>query len=357
MAIDASFEKIEKIIPHPNADKLDIAIVSGYQVVCGKGEFNEGDDVFYVRDDAKLIEWDNLHDSLITKTYIPKFAWQQPFIKYLGNGGRVKTIKLRGEFSSGIIVGAKKVCNGCEIPSGAIDEKDLSEKYGVTHWEVPIDVKSGPMNVLGPLPDGLPKSDEENFQNIKNIIPWGEEVLVTKKLDGTSCTVVCRPDGSYSVCSRRWELLPDDDNIWNRASEDVVRLGLQYAKAKNVVVAFRGEICHRSIQRFSFNHDKEFDNPVFFLYGVMFPYEKDERKRNGMYGTDCHFVPVNEEIFKITGERLRTVPVIGTSLLTQGLIDEYLNKPLDWGEGIVINAKNIHFKCKSLAYLCAVSKK
>ena len=51
--IDASFEVIENIRKHENADMLEIAIISGWQVVVRKGEFKVGDVVFYINLDEK----------------------------------------------------------------------------------------------------------------------------------------------------------------------------------------------------------------------------------------------------------------------------------------------------------------
>ena len=58
MATDAKFDKIQKIVQHDNADALEIAIVSNFPCVVKKGAFKEGDVVFYIRDDAKLVEYD-----------------------------------------------------------------------------------------------------------------------------------------------------------------------------------------------------------------------------------------------------------------------------------------------------------
>ena len=115
MATDAKFDLVQKIVPHDNADALEIAIVSNFPCVVKKGSFKEGDVVFYIRDDAKLVEYDHRKDfmskygdpcAFITQDgYCPeKFDWQESLLKYLGSGGRVKTIKLRGKVSMGILM-------------------------------------------------------------------------------------------------------------------------------------------------------------------------------------------------------------------------------------------------------------
>ena len=70
MALDASFEKVENIHPHPNADKLDMCEIGGYPVVIGKNQFKNGDIVFYIREDAQLTG------------DIQRFPWQANVLKY-----------------------------------------------------------------------------------------------------------------------------------------------------------------------------------------------------------------------------------------------------------------------------------
>lgn len=412
MAIDATFEKVEKTFPHPGADRLDIAVVSGYQVVCAKGEVKAGDTVFYIRDDAKLKEYDRVKaydkavaeihekyrnnkrdlDSALDKLGKFKFRypWQEPLLKYLGGGGRVKTVKLRGEFSSGIIVPIERIYAHINTEDAKNYEADnvilrgeypgglLSGKYGVEHWVAPLP-KMGSIDARGGLPYGIAKSDEENYQNIpRSELPFGVEVLLTKKLDGASTTIICLPSGDYHVCSRSNDLKLDCDNVWNRCAKKVVPLGLAWAKKYGKTIVLRGECTAPQLQKFSFNKDKDVPEPTFNLYGVVFPDETDYALKNGAYGTPNHFLEINKQIKEICGEEIKTVPIIGTAVLTDELLQEYRDKPLDFGEGIVINAPShvnivedkcenggvykreistqLHFKCKSLAYLEALSK-
>ena len=97
MALDASFEKVENVRPHPNADKLDMCEIGGYPVVIGKNQFKNGDVVFYIREDAQLTG------------DIQRFPWQANVLKYASGSGRIKVIKLRGEFSSGLTVPVSEV--------------------------------------------------------------------------------------------------------------------------------------------------------------------------------------------------------------------------------------------------------
>src|SRR5581483_4038869 len=44
--------RVGPILPHPNADKLQLTMVGGYQVVIGKDTFKEGDLAVYIQPDS-----------------------------------------------------------------------------------------------------------------------------------------------------------------------------------------------------------------------------------------------------------------------------------------------------------------
>ena len=174
MATDAKFDKIQKIVPHENADALEIAIVSNFPCVVKKDTFKVGDVVFYIRDDAKLVEYDAWKDFM--KRYedpsalfpqdcyhAEKFIWQEGLLKYLGGGGRVKTIKLRGKTSMGILMkpeelglGSGLTWEGAEKVNAKIADPEtgsafLEKEFGVAHWSAPL----GNVGTLDVLHAGL----------------------------------------------------------------------------------------------------------------------------------------------------------------------------------------------------------
>lgn len=384
MAKDASFEKISSIEAHPNADNLEIATICGWKVVVRKNTFNVGDVVFYIREDAKLLEYDSYYnekskiknefglipenfDELYLKNNA-KYPWQIPLLRYLGSNGHVKTVRLRGEYSSGIAISLNDIFAHINQEKSKNWEEDnvrlnsefpgnfLIGKYGVTHWEAPIR-NVGDLQVKGGLPYSIPKSDEENFQNLNEYeIPYGEEVLLTKKLDGISTTIIAFPDGRMHVCTRSNDLDMTCDNVWNRAAQPVLPLAKAWAEHYNRPIVLRGETCAPSMQKFSFNKDKDVPVPTFNLYGVIMLDEHDYAMKYGLWGTPYHFTEIAKQIKDITGKDIKTVPILGVEVLTKDLLDKYLNMPLEFGEGIVINTRRNHFKCKSLAYLEAISK-
>ena len=298
MATDARFDKIQKIVPHDNAEALEIAIVSNFPCVVRKGEFKEGDIVLYIRDDAKLLGWDEWQERLARDKEAQKsgdfvtqdgftctWQWQDNLLKYLGSGGRVKTIKLRGKVSMGILLKYDDVvCWGKTTPE-AENEKILNSDsgssylaqfYGIGHWTAPT-TGFGDMNVkFCGLPEGIAKSDSENWENLPDVdLHLGRIGLITQKLDGTSTLTTCYPDGRFEISSRSMTFKDEEDetkfNIYQKFTKEIVKAGLWYAKKHNKIIAFRSETCCGSVQKFGMNKDRLREDS--FVYGCEFPEE------------------------------------------------------------------------------------
>lgn len=359
--IDASFEKIENIRRHPDADKLDLAEVGGFTVVIGRDQFKDGDIVFYIREDAQLMR-DNA-----------RWPWQEGAAKFASSSGRIKVVKLRGVYSAGLAMPVDAVyahirneaAKGWQADNTKLKSSNAEEaaafllaKFGIKHYELPCPVDG---DAVGGLPWGIHKSDEENFQSVKDEIPWGDKCLVTKKLDGSSMAVCCSPDGEVHICSRSMEKKQGVDNAFNRAAAGVIEVGLAWAKHYGKRIVFRGELTAHEIQRFSFNHDREIcgGKPTFNIYGVNMPDEPDFHDRFGRYGSQYHFLKVIEQAAQLTGIELKHVPILETDVeLTPELFTKYTLMPKSWGEGAVMNYWNGNGSCKakSLEYLGKLSE-
>jgi len=364
MALDARFDVVEKILEHENADSLEIAVVSGFPCVVKKSEFKEGDWVFYVRDDAKLVGWDEMKErkardeeaarsgGLVSQDcFHCSFPWQEGLLKFLGGNGRVKTVKLRGKISMGILVKPLEACpwlkkfdsETASFLNSLIQNKEngaefLEKNFGVSHWTAPVSGGFGCLDVLHPgLEEGTPKSDEENWENLdKSELHLGSWCLVTKKLDGTSCTVVCRPDGTWSVASRSNTLKPDSDNVYVRHTKEAVKAGLWFAKRHGKTVVFQGEVCCPTVQKMGINKDKDLDD--YFVYRCFFPEEQNWHDRMGHFGTDFHFLKIVEECNE-AGFKLKHVQILGQEVVTEDLLRKWNDMPASWGEGVVLNVK------------------
>src|SRR3954471_2110828 len=83
--------EIQQIITHPNADRLEVALIEGWQVVIGKGNFKQGDLALYIPVDSVLPE------SLETRLFPPDS-------KIKLNKHRIRSIKIRSMMSQGMLI-------------------------------------------------------------------------------------------------------------------------------------------------------------------------------------------------------------------------------------------------------------
>ncbi len=164
--------EITDVQPHPNADRLDIAQVKGWQCVTGRGQYRKGDIAIYIPIDSVLPE------SLETILFPPES-------KVRLNNRRVKSIKLRGAISQGMLMDFKDI-SAEEMPVGT----DMSESLGITKWEPPAP-KSPSLrgNMTSPKqtnPYFHKYTDIENYKNYNGLFQPGEIVVVTEKIHGTN---------------------------------------------------------------------------------------------------------------------------------------------------------------------------
>ena len=215
------------------------------------------------------------------------------------------------------------------------------------------------------LPFGLWKTDSENWENLpEEDLHLGSKCVVTRKYDGSSTTVTCRPDGQYEVSCRsmtfRNETDPDKMNAYQRLTREIVRAGLWWAKRHGKTVAFRSESCCGAFNRSSFNRCCGLNDS--FVFECDFPEEGNYFDRIGAYGTDFHFLKIVEEC-NANGFDVKTVDVLEKdAVVTKELLRKYNDAPYTDGEGAVVGIKvedrNAvpsssvwHYKSKSRDYL------
>lgn len=236
---------IGEILPHPNADKLEITKVEGYQIVVGKGNFKTGDLAVYIQP-----------DSIVPQTVPFQFIWQD----HLGIEGivpekrrRITVKRLRGEYSEGLLMPVtdfptELVCGilqqraSMNLPLEGIDVADL---LGVTHY-VPAfdkastkDISSMPRRKYprsvkgwfffllhkigmgwGACGRGLaaevgfdsPIYDVDAYKNHRGWLPEGTLVQVTEKIHGSNGRAVVIDDVLYVGSHEQWKQA--GDNVW-----------------------------------------------------------------------------------------------------------------------------------------------
>jgi len=154
---------------HPDADMLSIAIVKGWQCVVKTSDFEGVALGAYIPIDSVLPE-------------TPEWEFLRP------RKFRVKTIKLRGALSQGLLIPAKPGWN---------EGDDVTEELGVKKYEPPE-----PVHLAGKMAKDVPGfdiyTDIENWKNYPDVFEDGEEIIITEKIHGTNFRVGII-DGKFCV--------------------------------------------------------------------------------------------------------------------------------------------------------------
>lgn len=318
----ASIETIKTLEKHPNADALDIATVLGYRCIVARDAFSVGEKVVLIQPD----------------TVLPDEPWAEMFRK---RSNRVKACRLRGEWSFGIVMSINTWLD-LDLEAGS----EVSEIIGVSKYEPPAPQD---LSAAGYLPRGLPKTDEERWQNIE-ALPYGEVCDITLKIDGSSLSVFARKleDGTWEtgITSRSLCLKPDCDNKYTRgvAKYDILNKLLAYCQEHDVSLSLRGELYGNGIQGFGKNPHGQLplDFAAFSVYNM------SELKYEGP--NDTHYY---EKVCAVLN--IPTVPMLEKAVvLTPEHIDKYSmlidkidGKPF---EGVVVKHKEGSFKIINLQY-------
>ncbi len=196
-------ENIKEIKSIEGADSIESVRVRDWWVVAKKGEFKVNDFCVYFEIDS-FLPIKSEYDFLLRGSKPKKMLVDGTEIQ----GIRLKTIKLRGQLSQGLVLPLPKELIDTEIGT------DVSNFFGVIKYEMPIPIElSG--KVKGGFPSFIPKTDEERIQNMSEIL---SNFYVTEKLDGTSTTYY-KKDGVLGVCSRNLELQESDSTQWRIAKQ------------------------------------------------------------------------------------------------------------------------------------------
>ena len=303
----ASVRVISNIQPIPNADKIELVTVDGWNVVVAKDVGHKvGDLVIYCEIDSFLPIREEFE-------FLRKSSY-----KKMGDveGFRLRTVKLRGQVSQGLIL-PMSVLNppDTNIYVTPFEGLDVTEMLDIVKYEPPIPAELAG-KVKGTFPSFIPKTDEERIQNLTSEYEeWKyqskHQFYVTEKLDGSSATFYVK-DGEFGVCSRNLELLETEGNtFWKVARE----LGLENKmKSLGKNISLQGELIGEGIQG---NPYKLKGQTIRFFTG----YDIDKRERIGF----IHFIVM------IMDMGLEYVPVINPEF--GFLLPDTIEEMLQYAEG------------------------
>lgn len=193
---------INEIKVHPNADSLELAIIDGWQIVVAKNQFSAGDMVVYFEIDS-LIPVSPEFEFLRKYAYVNK-GWLTGLIPN-NEGFRIRTIKLRGEISQGLVIPLPSEI-GQGIRSGIyLTEGDYSQYFGVIKYDPPTSVgQQLSIGRKGNFPSFIVKTKQERVQNIpahtlQEIFESDELFEITRKYHGSSTTVYVVVKNDYTT--------------------------------------------------------------------------------------------------------------------------------------------------------------
>lgn len=315
---DATIEIISEVKPHGNADRLDLVKILGFQCVSQRGLYKGGEKIVYIRPDSLL----------------PAKEWAEEYRKY--SPKRVKAVKLRNEWSEGIIVPFEllKHVNLENVEVG----QDVSELLEVVHYEPPAPQD---LQAKGYLPYNIGKTDEERFENMVDTLPYGESVDLSLKVDGQSNSFYYHlEDDTFGVLGRTLEMKAECSNKY---TDQVNRYDIKnkleaFCKKEGVSLCIRGESYGSGVQSMENNPHSKL-SPAWAMFSV---YNITERKYENK-GSKYYYINLAKEL------NLPTVDMVEENvILTKEIIEKYSiginrinDKPF---EGIVVKHSNGSFK-------------
>jgi len=331
----ATIETILEKRPIEGADRIESVRVRDWWVVSKKDEFQVGDSCIYFEIDSFLPIIPPF-EFLLSGSSKKRMIVEGKQV----DGIRLKTIKLRGQLSQGLVMPIRDLVTYSSEPLLPLETgTDITDFLGVLKYDIPIPAELAG-KAKGFFPSFIPKTDEERIQNMSEVLSG---YYVSEKLDGTSTTFF-KKDMVFGVCSRNLELSESDVLPW--------RMAKKYDLANKLPDgwAIQCELIGEGIQG---NPLKQVGQDIycFNAYNIT----------GGFYLNYKDFIGMCEAI------GVKTVPIVDENYSLSKTVDEILSyadgksllNPEVLREGVVIRPKieqkiggsRLSFKAVSNAYL------
>ncbi|WP_422465631.1 RNA ligase (ATP) [Endozoicomonas sp. ALC013] len=248
----ATIRTISEIQPIKNADKIEVATVDGWKVVVEKSEFKPGQSVIFCEIDSVLPVRDEF-EFLSKSSHI--------VLPDGSEGYRLRTIKLRGQLSQGLVLPLSILGKDVTVNVG----DDVTAKLDIKKYERPGSLSDRDF-IKGYFPFFIPKSDEERIQNLHSIFDSfkDKKFYVSEKLNGTSSTFYLR-NNDFGICSKNYELKTDRDHPLGKvASKNDIESKLR-SLGKNI--AIQAEVVGHKIEANPYELE-ELQLFVFNIYDI-----------------------------------------------------------------------------------------
>lgn len=300
------------------ADLIEVADVLGWHVIIKKDEFVIGDKVIYCEVDSILPE--------------------RPEFEFLRKSKfRIKTMKMRGQYSQGICFPVSLLPNEHTYNIG----DDVTGILGVKLYEPPENGSFNSGVSVGDFPSHLvSKTGETRVQTTRTMIPKnkGRVCYVTEKIDGTSATFI-RENDECILASHHQRRNIDGDSVYAKIAQKYNIFEKLTERGLNI--ALQGEIAGLGIQQNKY----KLNDQRLFIFNIV------DTKMQKLYSV--------AEMKDFCAEfGLETVPILNEEYILQGNIDEIVEMSKGKSvlgnvvrEGIVVrsndgdNATKFSFKC------------
>ena len=330
---------IDDVYDHPNADRLSIIRIRGYEAVAGKAEdgshrFAKGERIIYVPEGAVVPE-----QHLKERGY-----WHEA--KGVGllagtKGNRVKAITLRGVLSQGLVWKAYRLPGESlfnDVVHASYDAgdglvglhsyrlgDDVASFFGITKYDPPI--PPGLDGDVFGLFEAMFNYDIENAKTFPHLFTEDDVVTVTEKLHGTFCRMTYMPgieprddlfgDGRVAITSKGLgaDGLVFKNTAFNRQKNVYVRNMLPLVDhfvsacqqdAKGLTVHLMGEVYGAGVQDLKYGRTEDQGFAAFDVW----------IEKSG-------FLAEVEKDYACIAFGVERVPVLFEGFYDQGLIEDF----------------------------------
>jgi RNA ligase (TIGR02306 family) len=298
---------------HPDADRLSLVKVHGWQVIVGKDEFKEGQLGVYLAPDYVVpLEPSEVARSVIRDSTLAMLAknckvvdGRAPCREGYVRGYRIKVKKFRGEWSQGLLL---------QAPEGVKEGDDLMSLLDIGYYEPPLDMMTGGETEEKPPEISAPKFDVESLFQYNTALEPGTGVVVSEKIHGAQARFLF--EGTRFFCGSKNEWKKEHAaSLWWRALNETK--GLKEWLQKHPEKVIYGEIYGSGVQDLAYGlKNRDIRLCIFDIW------DKD------------HFLPYDEA--KSLAETLPWVPE-----LYRGPYSESILKPLIDGESQLHQANHL----------------
>lgn len=278
----ASIKTISDTLPIEGKDRIELAVVDGWQVIVKKGEYQIGDQTIFCEIDSVLPDK-------------PEFE----FLKK--NKFRIKTMKMAGVLSQGICFPTSLLPQGKSYQVG----DDVTDVMGITKYTSekedpePREVNSKeyhpiirilmrnslfrkmflPKKESKGFPSFIPKTDETRIQNIPVILRNKDITFVAReKIDGQSGTFFLKKlkakwfwqkdSYDFGVCSRNLRLWTEDNSsYWFVVKKYNIKQVLEQLIGDHDFVAIQGECVSPKVQ----GNKYKVSEPDLYAFNLIYP--------------------------------------------------------------------------------------